>query len=286
MRLLNLLKENNIIKVSSDSNLSQALNKLSTSHDAAFVFDDNNKFLGVINPYHHLIRNSYPVNIKVKNCLFHPPKIYINYPLTKVSELFIQSKIHYLPVFDNKDNFLGIISARRILNYLKSLPLFEEKISDFIKLKKPPIVLDISSSISEAISIFKKEKISKIIIVSKDNKLKGILSYYDLINLLLSPKIRESRGDRIGIKNNNLNKPIYDYYKSFVLTVNINDYLNKIVNLILDKKIGSVVVIDKEKKPIGIITTRDLLFYYINKSKIGFFKKIASKIKLILPNKK
>ncbi|MCS6956757.1 MAG: hypothetical protein NZM02_02870, partial [Patescibacteria group bacterium] len=60
----------------------------------------------------------------------------------------------------------------------------------------------------------------------------------------------------------------------------------KAVNLILDKKIGSVVVIDKERKPINIITTRDLLVYYINQSKAGFFKKIASKIKLILPNKK
>ncbi|MCS6956444.1 MAG: CBS domain-containing protein, partial [Patescibacteria group bacterium] len=191
MRLLNLLKENNIIKISSDSTLSQALNKLSTSHDAAFVFD-NNKFLGVINPYHHLIRNSYPVNIKVKNCLFHPPKIYINYPLTKVAELFVQSKIHYLPVFDNKENFLGIISARRILNYLKSLPLFEEKIENFIKFKKLPIFINSSTPVSEALALFKKEKISKLIVVSKDNKLKGVLSYYDLISLLLSPKTKES----------------------------------------------------------------------------------------------
>lgn len=102
MRLLNLLKENNIIKISSQSTLSQALNKLSTSHDAVFVFDENNKFLGIINPYYHLIKNSYPPNIKVEKCVFNPPRIYINYPLTKVAELFIQSKIHYLPVFDQK----------------------------------------------------------------------------------------------------------------------------------------------------------------------------------------
>lgn len=282
MRLLNLLKENNIIKVSEDATLSQALNKLSTSHDAAFVFDENNKFLGIINPYHHLIRNSYPVNIKVKNCLFHPPKIYINYPLTKVSELFIQSKVHYLPVFDQQDNFLGIISARRVLNYLKSIPLFEEKIGEFIKFKKIPILIEPSTPVSEALSIFKKERVSKLI-VAKNDKLKGVLSYYDLISLLTSPKIRESRGDRQGLKTSSLNKPVYEYYKTFVLTVKENDLLNKAVNLILDKKIGSVIVIDKDKKPISIITTKDLLQFYINKSKSGFFKKIASGIKSILP---
>ena len=49
MRLLNILKENNIIKVSPEDHLSHVLSKLSTSHDAAFVFDDNDKYLGVIN---------------------------------------------------------------------------------------------------------------------------------------------------------------------------------------------------------------------------------------------
>ncbi len=285
MRLLNLLKENNIIKISPDATLSQALSKLSTSHDAVFVFDDKGKFLGLINPYYHAIRNSYPSNTKVIHCLFHPPKIYINYPLTKVAELFIQSKVHYLPVFDQKDNFLGIISARRVLSYLRSLPLFEEKIGEFIKFKKLPIIIETNTPVSEAINLFKKEKVSKLIVVAKDNKLKGVLSYYDLINLLITPKVKESKGDRLGSKFHLLNKPVYEYYKTTVLTLTEDDFLKKAVELILDKKIGSVIIVDKNKKPLNIITTRDLLQFYINQSKAGFFKKITSKIKSILPKK-
>ncbi|GAB4219733.1 MAG: hypothetical protein Fur009_7250 [Candidatus Microgenomates bacterium] len=285
MRLLNLLKENNIIKVSSDSTLAQALNRLNTSHDAAFVFDEKGKFLGLINPYHHLIRNSYPVNIKVVHCLFHPPKIHINYPLTKVAELFIESKVHYLPVFDNKDNFLGIISARRVLAYLRGLPLFDEKVGEFIKFKKLPITVETSTPISEALSIFKREKISKLIVTTKDGKLKGVLSYFDLINLLVTPKSREEKGDRLGTKSPHLNKPVYEYYKTAVLTVNENDNLTTAAGLILDKKIGSVIVVDKNKKPINIITTKDLLQFYIKKSQSGFFKNLTSKIKSILPKK-
>ncbi|MCS7093219.1 MAG: CBS domain-containing protein [Patescibacteria group bacterium] len=285
MRLLNLLKENNIIKASLDDSLHTVLKKLSTSHDAAFVFDDKGKFVGLINPYHHLIKNSYPANTRIKNCLFHPPKIHLNYPLTKVVELFIQSKVHYLPVFDNQENFIGIISARRILNYLKTLPIFGVKISEFIKNKRLPIVVNVSDSISKALGIFKKEKISKLIVVSKDNKVKGILSFYDLINLLSFPKSRESRGERIGSKTSYLNKPASDYCKTVFLTVKKDDNLSKVAQLIINKSIGSVVIVDEENRPVNIITTRDLLSHYIIRSKAGFLKKVTSKIKSVLPLK-
>ena len=100
MRLLNILKENDIIKVSPENHLSKVLSKLSTSHDAAFVFSDENKYIGIVSPYFTMIKSSLPANTKVEHCLTHTAKIYLNYPLSKVCELFIQSKIHYLPVFE------------------------------------------------------------------------------------------------------------------------------------------------------------------------------------------
>src|SRR3989339_1957675 len=119
MRLLNILKENNIIRVSPTDHLSKVLSKLSTSHDAAFVFNDENKYMGIVSPYFTMIKSSLPANTKVEHCLTHTAKVYLNYPLSKVCELFIQSKIHYLPVFDPEprgvqgkfqEKFLGIIS--------------------------------------------------------------------------------------------------------------------------------------------------------------------------------
>src|SRR3989338_3601797 len=121
--LATIVKKDNIITASPDVSLTQALARLSTSHDAAFVFDEKNKFLGVINPYYALIRSSHPGNAKAIHCLHHPPKIYIDYPLPKVANLLIESKIHYLPVFGRSEKFLGIISARRILKNLKNLPI-------------------------------------------------------------------------------------------------------------------------------------------------------------------
>lgn len=281
MSLQDIIKTNNIIKVVSHENLSSALAKLSTSHDAAFLFDDDKKLLGVVNPYYSLIKSSFPGNAKVEHCVYHPPKVYVDYSIGKTADLFMQSKIHYLPVFNREDQFLGIISARHLLSQFRSLPLFNKKIKDLLKHKHRPLSLVFEDDpVSRAVNLFKLTKHSKLIVVNKDEKLKGILSYYDLIAYLVAPKMVEKRGERNGTKTNFYHHKVKNYAKSYVLTLTPNQTLLEAIHLILDKKIGSVVIIDEKRHPIGIITTKDLLRFFIQENHInenrqilgGFFK--------------
>lgn len=284
MRLLNILKDNNIIKSSPTDLLANVLSKLSTSHDAAFIFFDG-KFLGVINPYYSVIKASHPGNTKVVHCLSHPPKIYLNFPLVKVCDAFIQSKIHYLPVFDEKEKFLGIISARRVLKYLYNLPIFKIKIEKFIKEKNKPIMAVYEDdSIAKAVSLFKSTKLSKLIVINRDMKIRGILSYYDLIAYVMIPKESPGRGERTGKKVHYLNHQIKNLVKTSVLTLKKENYLSDAIKLILDKKIGSVIIIDEEKHPISVITTKDILKFYINSEK-SFFN-IIKPVRRIFQRKK
>ena len=275
MRLLNILKEDNIIKVSPEDHLSQVLSKLSTSHDAAFVFNKENKYVGVVSPYFTIIKSSLPGNTKVEHCLTHTSKIYLNYPLSKVCELFIQSKIHYLPVFDKNENFLGIISARRILSYFKDQPIFKVKVEEIIKKRwKGLITVFDDDMISQAIHLFRTKKISKLVVINQNKKLKGVLSYYDLIKLMISPKYSNHRGERSGDKISFYNYRVKNFAKSYVLTLSKDKLLSEVINLIINKKIGSVIIIDKERQPLGIITTRDILRFYIDNEKRNFIKSL------------
>lgn len=295
MRLLNILKENNIIKIAPTDNLSQALSKLSSSHDAGFVFDEDGKYYGVINPYYTVIKSSYPGSTKVSHCLIHPPRLYINLPLTKVAQLLVQSKIHYLPVFDptqlgmfgkKKDRFLGIISARRVIKHISKLPIFSIKIGDFIKFKKLPVTIHESSTVSAALNLFKTHRFSKLIVVDGDGRLKGVLSYYDLISFMTQPKSKEKRGDRKGNKSKQINQPIKYFFKTTVLTLDEKRTLREAINLIIGKKIGSVIVVDQDKRPLNIITTQDLLNFYVREEKQGLFKQLSSNIDKLLSKKK
>ncbi len=271
MRLINLLKTENIIKVDPEKTLSSTLRKLHSSHDAAFVLEGD-KFLGLINPYYTLITHSYPSNTKVKNCLYSPPKIKINFPINKVIDFFKQTKVHYLPVFDANDKFIGIISARRVLAYFSTHPLLEHKIKQLLKLKKQNLITIFNDeTINHAFDLFKKHKISKIVVLDKNFKLFGILSYYDLIGYLTSPKQKESKGERIGNKVNFYYFPIKSLVKKYVLTLTEENLIKEAVNLILEKKIGSVVIINENKNPTGIVTTKDIFNFLF---KIPELKKI------------
>src|SRR3989338_1866005 len=189
IELKDIIKTGKIIKISPEETLSSALSLTRTSHDAVFVFDEKNTFIGVINPYYCLIKSSFPGNAKVKHCLYHPPKVRVNFSIAKVAESFIESKIHYLPVFDDQDRFLGIISARHLLSYYLDSPWFAIPIKDILKMKnKPVITIYEEDTVSSAINTFKKTKVSKLIVLNKDLKLRGILSYYDLISYLVSPR--------------------------------------------------------------------------------------------------
>ncbi len=257
-KIADILITEEIIIVSPQDTLSSALSKLSSSHDAAFVFDDKH-FIGVINPYYSLIKNSYPGNAKVEHCLFHPPRVYMDYPLYKVMRLFIESKIHYLPVFDEKEEFKGIISARKLLEVFSNHLSLKANLGTILNKKtRPSVTIFEEDTVSIALTNFKRFKVSKLIVIDRAMKLRGVLSYYDLIFYLITPREKEHLGDREGTKSSFYNQRVKRFSKAYVLTLTPQDTTKQAVGMILDKHIGSVIVVDREKHPLGIITTSDI----------------------------
>ena len=282
MRLTNLVKVKNIIRISPDITLSKALSNLSSSHDAAFVFNADEKYIGIINPYYCLIKSSHPGNSKVEHCLYHPPRIKQDFSVAKIAQYMIDSKIHYLPVLGDKNEFLGIVSARHILSLLQDSKLFDLKIKEYLKLKKNPLVTIYEDDlVTEAMRSFKNHKVSKLIVINKNMKLRGIIAQYDLINYLVSPRQKKHKGDRKGVRNESFkHSRINNFTQNYVLTLSAEKLLKDALDMILEKEIGSVVIVDSENHPIGIITTRDFLRLINQASKFEKIEEIAKNLSL------
>ncbi len=258
MKLKDMVKTENIISVSPQDTLSQALSRLSSSHDGAFIFDDKRKLLGVVNPYYAIIKNSYPANAKAIHCAVMPPKLRHNQSAYEAARLMMESKLHYLPVFDDKQEFMGIVSARHIMMRMSPTGVFAGSVAQILRHKRMPITIDEDDSLAHAIHLFKQYKVSKLIVVSKAGKLRGMLSYYDLMSYLAVPKER-MKSDRRGRKDPFLGHRVGNYMKSTVITLDQDSPMSEAVNMILERKVGSIVVINTDHYPIGIVTTKDIL---------------------------
>jgi len=257
-----ILKTEGIIKAHPNDTLSSVLSKLTSSHDAAFIFDDKNVFQGVINPYYTLIKSSsYDGSTKVEHALFHPPHVKEEDTIGRIVQLMNESKIHYLPVFNNKDIFLGITSARRILKYMQNMDLSKATIGSIAHTQKGLVITVLPlDPVSKAQKLFKDYKTSKIVMVDKNNKLKGIVSHYDLIPYLMAPANKPHRGDRGEKSKASFREtPVKNYAKTTVLTMSENQMISEAIEKILTLEIGSIILIDTEDHPIGTVTTRDIL---------------------------
>ncbi len=253
------MQTDGVITASPDEILSAVLSRLPTSHSAAFIFDKDKKYMGVINPYYSVIKSSHPSNIKIEHCLFHAPRIRMQHTAGKIAEMMIESKIHYLPVFDDQDKFIGMVSARNMLRAYESNNIYTIRISDIVKIKKRPLItIREDETIGQALHVFKETKLSKLVVVNKEGKLRGILSYYDLISFLIAPKKKE-RGALNPDKSTLQTKQVRHFLKSYVLTLSSHDFARDALHLILEKRIGSIIIVDKYSKPIDILTTKDLL---------------------------
>ncbi len=235
------LKTDGVLTAAPDDSLASALAQMHSSHDAVFVFDQE-KLLGVVSAYHVLYRASRPGSTKVKNCLFSPPKLKPETPIDQIARLMLESKIYFLPVVNDAGNFLGVVSYRRLLRLNKNLDLRAKP--------KPLVTIKERVSVAQARSLMKLSGVSRLVVVGDSGRLSGILTRYDLNGALGRPS---------GEKNQLIAREIKQFIRKNVVTASRRTPANQLVSLMLDKRIGSVVLIDNQYRPAGLVSVHDCL---------------------------
>ena len=261
LKVKDILKTEGIITLGLNQKLAEAASRFQSSHDAIVVLSDE-QVKGLVCPYYTMIKRVYPPRTKLANCLFSQPKIYLDTTLAKVARLMLESKVHYLPVMDDKSKLIGLVTARRILETFLDYPQNEDQVTDIVNNKQYLQTVNLNCKFDEVLRFFQNTKLSKLVVVNRQNNLQGIISMFDLLPLFQEPKQRKSfydRGedfsqfDRYAIKN---------FLKRSTIQVTSRSKLKQVTRLILDKEIGSVIVMKNRLQPSSIVTTSDLLRYF------------------------
>lgn len=102
-------------------------------------------------------------------------------PLAEATRLMKEHQIRHLPVVDDKNTLVGVLSAR-------DLPAFSGLMDVNVKfyMNVPPIFVSYKTSLKSAIYRMLEEKISSILISDSDDNVVGIITTEDLLWYLVT----------------------------------------------------------------------------------------------------
>ncbi len=250
-----------------EDQLGTALQVLKSSHEAVFVYDHQFKFLGLISPYFCLFLHRFPYESNARHCLFIPPRINFSTPLYRVAEFMIATKIYTLPVFDDQDQIVGIITADNILRLVIEDPDLLKQVAEKIKVS-PPITTSIHAKVKEVYAKMRENNISRVVLIDNEENLAGIVSRRDIQDDFTAKTVRQrfttkkhppvrSSFDEEKVKRRD--SPITEFAKVRVLSINDSLDRKKILTTLINSKIHSIVLISNDNIPTGFISRRDII---------------------------
>lgn len=255
----------NYLSVNQDDTLSKVFGKLGEAHKEAVVLDAKGHYVGMLQK-RALIKSHVDVTaVKVKTIANKSATLTMDMSVERAGALMHTADAHVLPVLDG-NKVLGIAGARDVLDALKAN--ITGKAGD-ICTKRVQTLLD-TDSIAKALPLFREQKLDHVPIVDKNENLVGIVSVLDLITRFFnqtqgSPSGRASKhgrtsksGQDSGEKTSFTALPLMDIMTKLVATVSPNAKATDVIQLMRQREISSIIVVQNDK-PVGIITSKDLL---------------------------
>lgn len=252
-----------------DDTIDAAFSSLKSSHDVSFVFDKSGMLAGFVYPALVLEQaKRYLPGTKVKSILAHPPHITLATSLSRAAEFMASTGAYTLPVQDEPANEVRYaVDARSMLSAVAKDPEILSQISEFVEITPVPTA-PMGASAKDVYSLMKKEQRSRVVLVDGGGKVGAIITRRDLEPLLLKPSKEQSvvsrgagtKGNTFGTETRSrLDALAMSFANKNVVALSLKTPKEKIVKELLSGKKNSIVFLDENSHPAGIVSLRLLL---------------------------
>ncbi len=254
-----------VVVCSSRDRLGSVLSGIKASNEPAFVFDDG-VFVGLVSLYHTLFKNRYPYTTLISHCLVKPPHIVTNTSLYEIAQYMLETELYTLPVFDD-GQISKIISADIILKYIASQEKLLSSVCDAVK-PHDPVTAPMSATVKDILTLMRKKKVGRIILINTKGKLVGIVSRRDLQDAFTAKTDRQrytsrakspvssSFDEEVSARGD---APVMEFAKTSVTSAENTLSLPHIVHRMLASKRHSIVITRDAGVPVGLISYHDIL---------------------------
>lgn len=181
--------------------------------------------------------------------------------MPKAARIMLENKITALPVVEN-NKLIGIITNSDLLRFiLAEYPGLKKDIRVKNYMTDEVVTIDPETSLLECHRLMGTKRIRSLPVI-EDGKLVGLVTRTDLMSSDPS-RLSSHKNQEISMKI--LTQPVKKVMSKEVLTISPEADLTAAVKLMLDHKIHVLVVVDDEKKLVGVITESDLFLMVVQK---------------------
>ncbi|MHA1304631.1 MAG: CBS domain-containing protein [Candidatus Heimdallarchaeaceae archaeon] len=243
------------IRINENEKLAKAIDLFDKNTREILVFDDNDNFTGYLTKRFLARQSKIFLDSKVSSFVKKVPTVTKDQPIDVVARLLIKSKIRSVPVEEN-GKIIGVIRDIDII--LSERDLYEGKKAEEL-MTPAPITVSSSTTAAQLISVCRNNNISRCPVINEKGELIGIVSPHDLKPILLTDLPGQTLGDRAESQIDPLSTSVGNLMTPIVVTCRKSDSVLDAISKLSEKDHKALVVVDDENKPVGILTTRDLL---------------------------
>ena len=231
--------------------------------DIVVVVDKEDNYKGILSErwiYRAMIN---PTQTKIKSLTIRVPKIYEDASLVDVAKIMLERNIQVVPIFNKKDEVVGIIKDIDLLSKVIETEFGNLNVMNFATLGL--IKLSKKDKVSKALAIFRDNNISRAPVV-ENNEIVGIVTMHDIVTRFIVPRTKATLGEFRGEKLHPLSVPVERIMSHPIIHINLRGKIKQAVKLMRKKDISDVVILTG-KRVEGIVTKRDLLEAFVEYSK-------------------
>jgi len=268
------IMQKDFIELDASAKITEAIGKLQQENERyAVIFDKRFKpaYRGILDRM-LLIKSKLDPKAEIGNFVMHPPTVSLDTDIFKAAELMYHSYPCVLPV-TKKDKIIGVVRAQDILSIIANMPaLAKLKVAEVAS--SGMMVFAYDSRLGDVINEMRERHFSHAPIVDKMGKIISMFSITDLFEKLIMQPEGKRQGSGRGqstATNTFKGAKSYDAVKDVVMDQAIGDIasvsiftsaptesLGRAVAEMVQHNVSDL-IIAQDRKPISIITSRDLL---------------------------
>jgi CBS-domain-containing membrane protein len=234
-----------------------------------------------------------PKHTRVRDIMtLHPKRVTPDTPLDEVARLLLSSTFTGVPVVDQEERPVGVISQGDLI-YKAGLPMrlgllsasHQDKVSLVLKnlapkkarevMNHPAVTIDQDRLVTEAVGLMLKKQVKGLPVTDAEGKLAGILSRVDVFHAIVRecPDWQAFQDQQVTVEQ----RFVSDIMRRDTATVLPDTPIEEVLHLIDRTDLQRVAVVDREGRLLGLISDRDLLGAFTDRT-TGLWNYLVSKL--------